>query len=289
MGEMLLNGRLYGASGIRELTQAQYDALPDSKYSDGILYCIKDTGIVEGEKFAPVIYSLEEREIGVWTDGKPLYLKSFIVSFVSATQGAQTFTIAHGIANLGIVTYIDCNINTDNGSFSPGIQKGPYYAYVKSINSTNIYVYSTIIGDSSYPNRFAYVTIRYTKTTDIPGLGTWGTDGVPMVHYDGNEKIIGTWFGETLYEKTINFGALPNSTAKSISHGISNLDYVVLINGTAQRTTGLNRIQIPFVNVDNIATQIRIMISDTDIAIQCGSDRSDFTKCYITLQYTKTS
>ena len=81
MGEMLLNGRLYGASGIRELTQAQYDALPASKLTDGILYCIKDTGIVEGDKYAPVIYSLEEREIGVWTDGKPLYQKTIYKTY----------------------------------------------------------------------------------------------------------------------------------------------------------------------------------------------------------------
>lgn len=33
---------LFEQSGIKEITQAEYDDLPDTKYTDGILYCIKD-------------------------------------------------------------------------------------------------------------------------------------------------------------------------------------------------------------------------------------------------------
>lgn len=45
MGSIILNGREYndGISDIVELTQAEYNALPNSKNSDGILYCISDS------------------------------------------------------------------------------------------------------------------------------------------------------------------------------------------------------------------------------------------------------
>ena len=100
MGEMLLNGIPYGTNGIRELTQSQYDALPASKLTDGILYCIKDEGIVEGDQYAPVIYSLAEREIGVWTDGKPLYERTIEITTISS--GSEK-SFAHGISDIDIV------------------------------------------------------------------------------------------------------------------------------------------------------------------------------------------
>ena len=46
-------------------------------------------------KFQPVIYSTEEREIGVWTDRKPLYQKTINVG--TLTTGDNAFN--HGISN----------------------------------------------------------------------------------------------------------------------------------------------------------------------------------------------
>jgi hypothetical protein len=46
MGIIKINGKLYGGGSpgvrIRKLTQEQYDSLPDSKLSDGVLYAIID-------------------------------------------------------------------------------------------------------------------------------------------------------------------------------------------------------------------------------------------------------
>ena len=100
-GQSIVSNKVARFQNYVELTQSEYDALPDSKLTDGILYCI-----VEGEKFAPVIYSLEEREIGVWTDGKPLYQKSFLIP-ASTITGDNTFTIPLGLQDVDKV--IDYN------------------------------------------------------------------------------------------------------------------------------------------------------------------------------------
>ena len=42
MGLIMQNGISYGGVDIVKLTQAEYDALPESKYTDGILYAITD-------------------------------------------------------------------------------------------------------------------------------------------------------------------------------------------------------------------------------------------------------
>lgn len=191
-----------------ELTQAQYDALPASKLTDGVLYCIKDTGIVEGDKYAPIIYSLEEREVGVWTDGKPLYARTFTSKFIN-DSGTYKADISCDFSAVDKVVYSKAQfLNSTASSAIPYYAVGSdliYYWYSKADNK--IFVRATT-------DRTAYdvnVTLYYTKTTDVPGSGTWGTDGVPMVHYDGNERIIGTWFGETLYEKTYHYTGTLNS------------------------------------------------------------------------------
>lgn len=48
MGKQILNGVVYGDSGkYIELTQAEYNALPDTKYTDGIVYFIKDADFIK--------------------------------------------------------------------------------------------------------------------------------------------------------------------------------------------------------------------------------------------------
>ena len=193
----------------KEVTQAQYDALSASKLNDGILYCIKDAGIVEGDKYAPIIYSLEEREIGVWTDGKPLYQKTLIYNAQTSgtiPAGETDLVYFADAADVMVINYESCAINKING-------RAYKLAYFDSNNSASTYIvynvndngYFTarVRNDSWGANYIFVITVHYTKTIDVPGSGQWGINGVPMIHYDGTEKIIGTWFGETLYQKTI--------------------------------------------------------------------------------------
>ena len=84
-----------GNADYVELTQAEYNALTPQEKMNGKLYFIKD-GQGEGgpSYFFPVIYSTEEREVGVWKDGKPLYQKTVMES-VSSTADIILDTITN--------------------------------------------------------------------------------------------------------------------------------------------------------------------------------------------------
>lgn len=289
MGEMLLNGILYGANGIRELTQSQYDALSNAEKMNGVLYCIKDSGIVEGEQFAPVIYSTEEREIGTWTDGKPLYQKTVTIP-ISSQTGDITLEIATGI-NV-------CNafgIIKTSGGFEMALPASYSNIFYCGLQHDGNYVRLSIYSTSSWQQyntlTEAIVTIQYTKTTDNPGSGSWGTDGVPMVHYDGNEKIVGTWInGKTLYEKTISLTLTGNTSSTRVyeyPHNIANV-------GTMFITECYNDDGIP-INAPRpnagSTYEITVAINSTKDKIYVETGGSDRTTAVliIVVRYTKTT
>lgn len=110
------------------------------------------------------------------------------------------------------------------------------------------------------------------------------------INYSVSEHIVGTWIdGSPVFEKTFNFGALPNATTKTMAHDISNLDYVISAGGFSVNTGTGNRFPVPFVNDSNVSSQIVLMINNTDITIRTGVNRSDHDVCYITVRYTKSS
>ena len=96
-----------------------------------------------------------------------------------------------------------------------------------------------------------------------------------------------TWInGKPVYKKTVDTGALPNSTSKQISHGVSNLDIVVSLSGSAKG--GTTQITLPYVDTTANAS-VGAYVSGDYIRIFTSSDRSDFTTSYVTLYYTKTT
>ena len=242
-GKVYLKGIPYFSdSQVVELTQAEYDALPSTKLSDDILYCINDSGISGQYGVMPVIYSNKEREIGVWTDGKPLYQKTVHINALPSTAYTAV-SYPHNIANIDQICGYEAIARWSNGQIVQIPRLALYngttwsatanYCFgVDGITKTDIVLLSG--SDRSALN--ADVTIQYTKTTDTAGGGTWNNDGTPMHHYTTSEKIIGTWVdGSTLYEKTIVHHARNNVAEanviidSSIKHN-SNC-YVVYIEG----------------------------------------------------------
>ena len=63
------------------LTQKQYDALPyEDQMDPNKVYYITDEGGFDPKGqvgYLPAVYSEQEKMVGVWTDGKPLYQKTF--------------------------------------------------------------------------------------------------------------------------------------------------------------------------------------------------------------------
>lgn len=93
----------------------------------------------------------------------------------------------------------------------------------------------------------------------------------------------GTWIdGSTIYKKTINFGALPNNTNKSVSNGFADgvINKVVKIEGYAYYpSAGLF--------MDLGGKDVYLWATGTDVEVRTYDDLSYWTECYITIYYTK--
>jgi hypothetical protein len=154
--------------------------------------------------------------------------------------------------------------------------------------------YTNITGSSTTVETVTRSAItRPTNTSVLFCIAYKDIYSNPMNDYSTDEKVVGTWIdGKTLYQKTINFGALPNATVKKVAHGITNLKNVVEIKGCAIQ--GNATLPLPDTSVDDMGANplekfIRIIVSsDNNIQIATGTDRSAFT-AYVTLRYTKTT
>lgn len=103
--------------------------------------------------------------------------------------------------------------------------------------------------------------------------------------YSTEEQIVGTFLGKPLYRKVINFGALPNNGLKYVKHNISNIKYVKSCTGLAMSSVGGGLI-VPSYN-GTIYTNC--YPTATEVHVKTNGDRSSFTTCYITMEYTKTT
>ena len=238
--------------------------------------------------FPPLIYSDEEREIGVWHDGKPLYQK--VINVGSLPQTANTAkNVEHNISNIDTVCLLRGAVKNSGGTILPL----PYIApdnlsYGIQLSATSTYI---VLRTGTDRSAFSgYAIIQYTKTTDTAGSGYWATNGDRAIHYSTTEQVIGTWVdGKPLYEKTIEFGSLPNNTVKNVAHNISNIKKVICISGYASLPNTLIVMPLPYANPGNTSAQVGVIINNSNIEITSGSDRSGFTESYITIRYTKTT
>lgn len=250
----------------------------------------------------PAIYSTDEREIGVWTDGKPLYQKTVHINALPSTP-YQEITYPHNISDIdtlcdyfGVVRWK----NTDGG-VAPLVR---IYVPNKTASTDPLTVGGTwqfqctktnvIIACGSDRSALdADATIRYTKTTDTPGSGTWGTNGCFTEHYSTSEQIVGTWIdGRPIYQKTIPFTGTYNVAAQTyIPHGITNLDLVLKLVGTCKR--GNKRIALPFLHHTTDDWSINIYDADAstgNVTLWVGTNNStNVTDISITMQYVKTA
>ena len=153
--------------------------------------------------FSPIIYSTEEREVGVWYDNKPLYEKGVIITGLGTSGGHTDFSL--NVSNAEIKTVEGCYWYSDGTTRkygdvlinAAGVLDTNYTLQAQAINNNTIRI--TYTQDRSTSTGF--VRARYTKTTDVAGSGSYNTLGVPTIHYTTDEQVIGTWFGKPLYQK----------------------------------------------------------------------------------------
>ena len=95
--------------------------------------------------------------------------------------------------------------------------------------------------------------------------------------YSTTEQVVGKWINnKPLYRKVVDFGQLPNATTKIVAHNINNLDFVVNAWAVAKRA-------------DTYENSIGLYLSQNNISIQTGIDRSNTNITYVVIEYTKTT
>ncbi len=223
-------------------------------------------------------YSTEERQVGVWTDGKPLYQKTVYIA--SVTSGTS---YAHGAENVENIFIKNIKAKRNVGWFSSGHifqDRTDYisesFSIIPSPTVLYAYLYGNTITDCS-------VTIQYTKTTDTAGSGIWTPQGSYAHHYSTIEQIIGTWLdNKPLYEQAFlqtTFSANANTWYKTaIPRGSMKylIDvFVVFENATAPSVhKGMS---------GGFVDGYLAINSFRNVGIDAG------TTCYVVAQYTKTT
>ena len=259
-------------TSYKEVTQAEYDALPASKLADGVMYCIKDAHGADG--YPPLIYSDEERKIGVWRDGKPLYQKTFIGTF-------QTQTIILPVNNTFLIKAWEVSVCDSNGKDSINCGYG-------NVSSEYVQAYYTangelVIQNSFYQSRTNYIaTIRYTKTTDTAGSGTWTTQGAYAQHYSTSEKVVGTWTdGKPVYEISLSMDNPAYNWTKN-NHNIQNIKNII-----ASEISVMHGIHSFTPYFHSTSDFVGVIINEEGFYISSSGQSIDAIS--ITLRYTKTT
>jgi hypothetical protein len=182
--------------------------------------------------YLPSIYSDEEREVGVWRDGKPLYQRTFDFGSISGSSSKKKDLTSLNIDY--IASFIGTGKNDHNEIFSIPFahttspsQEQAFCRY-NDDKSLGVYTGSNVIFTS------CFISLQYTKTTDVAGSGTWNSQGGIAHHYSTSEKVIGTWIdGKPIYEKTFT-----NVTGMGGTQLLTNVDTVVDFRVSAHGTGG---------------------------------------------------
>lgn len=218
------------------------------------------------------MYSTDERMIGQWIDGKPLYQKTVTGVNIPIPKNEWYKST---ISTSGIDTFVD---------FIGYLLTTCHVFHIDDCQSTDGYLW---FYNSNQASLDAY-TIVYTKTTD--SAVSIGND----TDYSTTEKIVGTWIdGRPVWQKTINTGALLGGQDNQIIHGISNFDAIINCFGVGYR--GVNRIGVPMSHISRTSLNWSLGCGDfssTSFYIEVGGDYSgqySIVDSYVTLLYTKTS
>lgn len=260
-----------------ERSVVKVDAMPSADMEDVVnpLPMIPSRAFVVNKFSKGDLYSTDEKMIGKWTDGKPLYQKTIEISSVTRKSWNST---AHGISNIDKVVKYEGFLLKSNGAIQ-SLGTDDAEKIMGFASRTNVELWLDLDLSSA---QGAIVTIQYTKTTD--------TSTVPISDgndYSTDEQIVGTWInGKPLYQKTIvknNFEVRQNA---SFAHGISNVDHIFIKEG--HLTDNGDSCIVPLVWSDSYDG---VYVNATNVVFKgTGVWGAETTRTiYLTVQYTKTT
>lgn len=109
------------------------------------------------------------------------------------------------------------------------------------------------------------------------------------ISYSFEEQWTGKYWvdGKKIYQRTFDFGGLPNVTEKKLPIYVPSLNTVVDMKGAAQSSS--RYIVLPHVGVATpIALYVGYSATESYISVTSKQNVSNYTQCFITLYYTCT-
>lgn len=242
---------------------------------DGTVYGIEGGGgsnlIIDAQR-----YSLEEQVVGIWTDGKPLYQKSIVLTSAVTLQSGSWVDIAT-VENVANVVRVELNRNGDNAFTVMGVA-----------SNNKVRAQSTTTLTCNAGSTFTY---WYTKTTDTAGSGGYQAYGFSPIIYSDTEREVGVWRdNKPLYQKTFYLASC-SGVEDPLVADLSSLDIETIVSGSGMCLNVSNYV-IP-VNYahQNSSYDVTWLVNDlkTRLELRLGSGQRTLHDIYVTLQYTKTS
>lgn len=92
----------------------------------------------------------------------------------------------------------------------------------------------------------------------------------------------------SIFSVLVKFGTLPNSTTKSVAHGIAfdANSTLVRIYGGATNAAGTSLLPLPYAS-PVLNENISVYCDATNIYVKTGIDRTSYTKCNLIIEYLK--
>jgi phage minor structural protein len=268
-----------GGSGDGEhitLTQAEYNALSDAEKNDpSKFYFIEDApsspaGIWIGNTKSN--YSTEEKVIGTWIDGKPLYQKTYYLSS-PLTIRQDTWVQIQGIS----IADIDRGVSTICAN-----ERGQFDCVISDLKTSPIELWNTRSANISIDS----ITCQYTKTTDTAYTVPVGDAN----YYSTSEQIVGRWIdGKPLYQKTLSFTNL-TGMINDVPTGISNIEKVCYMEGICLQNNASGSYRaLPYAIPSGYTDSIGFVFEKDDAGIDFRLGENTYSEIYITIRYTKTT
>lgn len=212
-------------------------------------------------------FSTDEKVIGTWTDGKPLYQK-VLTGNTKNEVGWKAYDTGIGAGVIDKVAYMNGCVAYSNG-WTTSIGSTATGSHIMFDIKPATGEWEVYVGDNGAGfNCPAILILRYTKTTDTAVAS--------------GEKIVGQWIdGKPVYEKTWSFGSKVS---------ISNVNWT----DTPISSSGIERIVYACgynLGTTNDKGFYPLNAMNENSYVQCLScrDGSNAPCAYITLRYTKTA
>lgn len=211
-----------------------------------------------GLAIAAQIYSEEERIVGCWTNGKPLYQKT-IMGKITDSNVNCTIPLNIGANSFTVIEANGYMVRAD-GNQVDSILYGDYYAFQQIIvnNTTDeILIMKQASGNYGYNNTYI-ITIKYTKNADeensfTEDMITGGVITLPdniVLHAEDGEVV------ELPTAAPINLIEVDAELSETSENPVQNKVITTKLNEIAQSTGGGNAFEIYSTTEQKIGTWI---------------------------------